>query len=160
MIMRWSIKSNIKKFTVQVVTPWQLALGSVKYQYTLMELDVNELCWASWLHKAIEQSVSNFSSNWWVNHSTASKSCSDTTYNPFKRALGVTILHYAHAVWDNWYRRTTPPHSPILSTTNMAAVKFVKWRVRQRRYPVIASSSGPSQLFSLAAKKWERAWDP
>ena len=35
---------HIKKFTVQKVTCWQLALGSVKYQCTLMELGVNEVC--------------------------------------------------------------------------------------------------------------------
>ena len=35
---------HIKKFTVQMVTRWRLALVSVKYQCTLMELGVNELC--------------------------------------------------------------------------------------------------------------------
>ena len=64
--------------------------------------------WHSSLYKAMEDSLSNFSSNWRADYTTAmSESCSDTIYYHFRRVLGGTILHYVLAIQNNWHKMTT-----------------------------------------------------
>ena len=81
-------------------------------------MNTNELASIVSLHKSMEKSTLHFLENWRADGTTAaSENSSDTIYTSSRRAPLVAVFSYAHAIQP---RKTTPPHSSILSNTSQA----------------------------------------